>query len=151
MTNLFLIPMFICSFIRVFIPLKANICRDVLHQAALLRWQSGRSLVLWPAMCQVQVSLCWQKHQKFREMGSCFLFMSYGVLNYKGVFVQLSFFIQVLLWNFARSVFMMVLQKNWMLWKRGWSCPFSSLGAWAVFFLFASLVLSWWTSGEMGM
>lgn len=69
-------------------------------------------------MCQVQVSLCWQKHQKFWEMGSCFLFMSLGALSYKGVFVQFSFFIKVLFWNFARSAFIMVLQRNWMIWKK---------------------------------
>lgn len=59
-----------------------------------------------------------KKHQKFREMGSCFLFMSLGALNYKGAFVSFSFFIRVLFWNFACSAFLMVLQRNRMFWEK---------------------------------
>lgn len=44
-------PVFICSFIHAFIHLKANICRGVSHQAAPLRCQSGRYLLLRPALC----------------------------------------------------------------------------------------------------
>jgi len=105
MTNAFLIPAFICSFIQLFIYLKANICRAVPCQAAPLQWWSGRGT----CNTQVQVSHYWQKHQKSREIGS--FFTSLGLLNYERAFVWRSSLNKAFLWNFVCSAFLMPQKK----------------------------------------
>lgn len=116
MTNIFLIPTFICSFIYVFFYLKANIRRDVACQAAPLRWWSGRYLVDWPATCWCRFTLL----AKTSEIQRVWLFVyEFRSLKLQGRgFFWCSSLIRVFLWNFACSAFLMVLQRNRLLQKK---------------------------------